>query len=68
MVTILLAFVSIIAFRFRIRAALELKVVALQNQLAVLRRQQPCPYRKSNPEVLMMQTSEVRDGYDATTA
>jgi len=24
-----------------------------------------CPYRKSNPELLMVQTSEVRDGHDA---
>jgi putative transposase len=41
MVTILLAFVSIIAFRFRSRAALELKLIALQHQLAVLHRQRP---------------------------
>ena len=39
MVTILLAVVSIIAFRFRSRAALELKLIALQHQLAVLHRQ-----------------------------
>ena len=24
-----------------------------------------CPYRKSNPDVLMMQTPEVRHGHDA---
>jgi hypothetical protein len=30
-----------LVFRFRSRAALELKVVALQHQLAVLRRQRP---------------------------
>jgi hypothetical protein len=41
MVTILLAIVSIIAFRFRGRAALELKLIALQHQLAVLHRQSP---------------------------
>jgi hypothetical protein len=41
MVTILLAFVSIVAFRFRSRAALELKPIALQYQLAVLHRQRP---------------------------
>jgi hypothetical protein len=41
MVTILLAVVSIIAFRFRSRAALELKLIAFQHQLAVLRRQRP---------------------------
>ncbi len=41
MVAILSAVVLIIAFRFRSRAALELKLVALQHQLAVLRRQRP---------------------------
>ena len=41
MVTILFAIGSIIAFRFRSRAALELKLIALQHQLAVLRRQRP---------------------------
>jgi hypothetical protein len=41
MVAILLAVVSLFAFRFRSRAALEFKLVALQHQLAVLRRQRP---------------------------
>jgi hypothetical protein len=41
MVTILLAAVSIISFRFRSRAALELKLIALQHQLTVLHRQRP---------------------------
>jgi putative transposase len=41
MVTILFAVLSILVFRFRSRAALELKVVALQHQLTVLRRQRP---------------------------
>jgi putative transposase len=41
MVTILFAVLSILVFRFRSRAALELKLVALQHQLAVLRRQRP---------------------------
>src|SRR5260221_13050825 len=41
MVTILFAVVSILVFRFRSRAALELNLVALQHQLAVLRRQRP---------------------------
>src|SRR5258708_1111663 len=41
MVTILFAVVSILVCRFRSRAALELKLVALQHQLAVLRRQRP---------------------------
>jgi transposase InsO family protein len=41
MVSILSAFVAIVAFRFRCRALLELKLIALQHQLAVLRRQRP---------------------------
>jgi hypothetical protein len=41
MVAILSGVVSIFVFRFRSRAALELKLVALQHQLAVLRRQRP---------------------------
>jgi hypothetical protein len=41
MLTILSAVVSIIAFRFRGRASLEPKLLALQHQLAVLRRQRP---------------------------
>jgi hypothetical protein len=39
--TILSAIVSIFAFRFRSRASLELKLITLQHQLAVLRRQRP---------------------------
>jgi putative transposase len=39
--SILSAFVSIFAFRFRSRASLELKLIALQHQLAALRRQRP---------------------------
>ena len=41
MVAILSAVVSVFAFRFRSRASLELKLIALQHQLAVLRRQRP---------------------------
>jgi len=41
MVAILSAVVSILAFRFRSRASLELKLIALQHQLDVLRRQRP---------------------------
>src|SRR3954451_25159959 len=41
MVAILLSVVSLFVFRFRSRAALALKLVALQHQLAVLRRQRP---------------------------
>src|SRR5262245_27908703 len=41
MVTILFAVASMFIFRFRSRAALELRLFALQHQLAVLRRQRP---------------------------
>src|SRR5215467_14306436 len=41
MATILFAALSILVFRFRSRVALELKVVALEHQLTVLRRQRP---------------------------
>src|SRR5262249_37531495 len=43
MLAILFAVLSILVFRFRSRAALELKVVALQHQLTVIRRQRPRP-------------------------
>jgi transposase InsO family protein len=39
--SILSAAVSLLAFRFRSRASLELKLIALQHQLAVLHRQRP---------------------------
>jgi transposase InsO family protein len=41
MVTILSAVVSIFAFRFRSRASLEIELMAVRHQLAVLRRQRP---------------------------
>src|SRR5258708_37629791 len=41
MATILFALVSMLAFRFRSRAALEVRLVALQHQLPVLLRQRP---------------------------
>jgi hypothetical protein len=41
MVAILSAVVSILAFRFRGRASLELELVALRHQVTVLRRQRP---------------------------
>src|SRR5882762_1956727 len=43
MITILSALVSLLSFRVRSRASLELEVVALRHQVAVLRRQ--CPGR-----------------------
>jgi hypothetical protein len=39
----------------RSRATLEAEILLLRQQINVLRR---CPYRKSNPEVLMVQSAE----------
>ena len=41
MITIMSALLSVLSFRFRSRASLELELVALRHQLAVLRRQRP---------------------------
>src|SRR5437764_4417289 len=53
MVAILSALVSLFAFRFRSRTALELKLVALQHQLAVLRRQRPSRPQLSSVDRLL---------------
>ena len=66
MIVILSAFVSLLSFRFRSRASLELELVALRHQLIVLRRQRPrrlwllsadrllwvWPYRVRRPQIL----------------
>src|SRR6202035_1376866 len=39
MITIVSALLSVLSFRFRRRASLELELIALRHQLAVLRRQ-----------------------------
>ena len=41
MLTILSAMVSLVSFRFRRRASLELELLALRHQVAVLHRQRP---------------------------
>jgi hypothetical protein len=41
--SILSAIVSLFAFRFRSRASLEVELIAVHHQLAVLRRQRPFP-------------------------
>ena len=43
MLTILSALVSLLSFRVRSRASLELELVALRHQVTVLRRQRPGP-------------------------
>src|SRR3981189_1095964 len=53
MLTILSTVVSIFAFRFRSRASLELKLIALQHQLAVLRRQRPARPQLSSLDRLL---------------
>lgn len=51
--TLLSAFVSWLACRFRSRAELELEVIALRHQLAVLRRQRPGRTRLSSIDRLL---------------
>src|SRR5260221_5733859 len=41
MITILSTVISILAFRFRRRASMELELIGLRNQVSVLRRQHP---------------------------
>jgi len=41
MITILSALVSLLSFRVRSRASLELELIALRHQVIVLRRQRP---------------------------
>ena len=41
MITILSTVISILAFRFRRRASLELELIGLRHQVSVLRRQHP---------------------------
>ena len=41
MITILSTVISILAFRFRRRASLELELIGLRHQVGVLRRQHP---------------------------
>ena len=50
MITIVSALLSVLSFRFRSRASLELELVALRHQLAVLRRQRPGRLRSSSKE------------------
>src|SRR3981081_751777 len=41
MITLLSALISLLSFRLRSRASLELELIALRHQVAVLRRQRP---------------------------
>jgi hypothetical protein len=72
MVTILSAAVSIFAFRFRSRASLEFKLIALQHQLVVLRRQRALPrdnaaHRRDTASGPYLRTSVRASGRDVDT-
>jgi hypothetical protein len=53
MLTILSAFVSLLSFRVRSRASLELELVALRHQVTVLRRQRPGQLRLFSTDRLL---------------
>ena len=53
MITILSALVSLLSFRVRSRASLELELVALRHQVTVLRRQRPGQLRLLSPDRLL---------------
>ena len=63
MVAILFAIISIFAFRLRSRAALELKLVAIEHQLAVLRRQRPGRPQLSSSAVMGVALSDLAEGH-----
>src|SRR6202140_1687949 len=53
MITILSALVSLLSFRVRRRASLELELVALRHQVSVLRRQRPAQLRLFSTDRLL---------------
>jgi transposase InsO family protein len=53
MITILSAFISLLSFRLRSRASLELELVALRHQVAVLRRQRKGRFRLFSTDKLL---------------
>ena len=53
MITILSALVSLLSFRLRSRASLELELVALRHQVAVLRRQRKGRFSLSSTDRLL---------------
>ena len=62
MITILSALVSLLSFRVRSRASLELEVVALRHQVAVLRRQRPGRLRLLRPAPMGVAISDLAAG------
>jgi putative transposase len=59
MTTIISAFISLLSFRFRSRAGLELELVALRHQVAVLRRQRKGRIQLFSTDRLLWVVSEV---------
>ena len=53
MITLLFALVSLLSFRVRSRASLELELVTLRHQVIVLRRQRPGQLRLLSPDRLL---------------
>ena len=53
MITILSALVSLLSFRVRCRASLELELVALRHQVSVVRRQRPGQLRLCSTDRLL---------------
>jgi hypothetical protein len=51
---------------FRPRAAMEAEILVLRQQIIVLRRGRPCPFRKSYPDVVMMQSGQDWNGDNDT--
>jgi hypothetical protein len=58
MITILSALVSLLSFQLRSRASLELEVVALRHQVAVLRRQRSGRLRLAEPGMVHLDPRE----------
>jgi hypothetical protein len=53
MITFLVAMVSLLSFRLRSRASLELEVIALRHQLSALKRQTLPMFDESNARAIL---------------
>jgi hypothetical protein len=60
MITILSALASLLSFRVRRRASLELELVALRHQVSVVRRQRPGQLRLVSTDRLLSSLSEIK--------
>jgi hypothetical protein len=78
MCAIAFLFVRVLCDGFKSRRRLEAEILVLRHQLNVLQQRAPrrlyltwadrCPYRKSNPHVLMVQPTKDRPHFDAPSA